>query len=138
MNACPLCSPDNETVLWQDDRLRVIQVPDAAYPGFCRVILNRHVREMTDLDAGERAHLMAAVFAVEAALRALLDPGKINLASLGNQVPHLHWHVIPRFTDDSHFPDPVWAPARRAGRARPVDAAALRRAIAERLGKELE
>jgi diadenosine tetraphosphate (Ap4A) HIT family hydrolase len=133
MDDCPLCSPDNETVLWRDDRLRVILVPDAAYPAFCRVILNRHVREMTDLDAAERARLMAAAYAVEAALRALLDPDKINLASFGNQVPHLHWHVIPRFTDDSHWPDPVWAPARRAGRARPVDAEALRRALAERL-----
>jgi diadenosine tetraphosphate (Ap4A) HIT family hydrolase len=30
-------------------------------------------------------------------------------------VPHLHWHVIPRFADDAHFPDPVWASRRRDG-----------------------
>jgi diadenosine tetraphosphate (Ap4A) HIT family hydrolase len=38
----------------------------------------------------------------------VLQPDKINLASLGNVVPHLHWHVIPRFADDPHFPNPVW------------------------------
>jgi len=43
-----------------------------------------------------------------------MQPTKINLASLGNVVPHLHWHVIPRWADDTHFPDPIWAPARRA------------------------
>ncbi|RYF80691.1 MAG: HIT domain-containing protein, partial [Comamonadaceae bacterium] len=47
------------------------------------------------------------------ALRATLAPAKINLAALGNMVPHLHWHVIARFEGDSHFPAPVWAAAQR-------------------------
>jgi diadenosine tetraphosphate (Ap4A) HIT family hydrolase len=49
-------------------------------------------------------------------LRNLLNPAKINLASFGNQTPHLHWHVIPRFQDDRHFPQPVWAQAVRDDR----------------------
>src|SRR5262249_13541235 len=81
------------------------------YPGFLRVIVNRHVREMTDLE--ERERLMRVVFACEAALRSLYQPHKVNLASLGNVVPHLHWHVIARFRDDAHFPDPIWAVPRR-------------------------
>jgi diadenosine tetraphosphate (Ap4A) HIT family hydrolase len=120
-------------VLWHDARLRVILVADADYPAFCRVVWNAHVREMTDLSAGDRGHFMDAVFGVEEALRELLAPAKINLASLGNQVPHLHWHVIPRFADDAHFPDPVWAPKRRDGRAHPVDAETLRGKLNERL-----
>lgn len=131
--ACPLCQPENEQVLWRDATLRVILAKDPAYPAFCRVILNRHVPEMTDLPAEERLHLMQAVFAVETALRDLLHPDKINLASLGNQVPHLHWHVIPRFGDDAHFPDPVWAARQRAGQAHDVDVVLLTRMIAERL-----
>lgn len=127
--ACPLCTVPTETVLWRDDLLRVILVDDASYGGFCRVILHRHVQEMTDLATAERTRVMRAVFAVEQALRDLLRPDKINLASLGNQVPHLHWHVIPRFVDDAHFPDPIWAVARRTTRARVVDAGALRGAI---------
>ena len=76
-----------------------------------------------------RAHLMTVVWAVEAALRQVLDPVKINLASLGNQVPHLHWHVIPRFEDDAHFPDAVWAPPRRGGVEHHVDREVLVRAV---------
>lgn len=78
---------------------------------------------------------MHVVFAVESALRDLLHPDKINLASLGNATPHLHWHVIPRFRGDPHFPDPIWgAPLREPG-ARRVDVAELQQALAERLSR---
>jgi len=112
--ACELCAGMGGELVYQDAMLRVVLVGDADYPGFCRVIWNAHVSEMSDLDQDARAHLMQAVWQVEAALREVLAPHKINLASLGNQVPHLHWHVIPRFADDAHFPAPVWAQARRA------------------------
>lgn len=112
--SCELCEQEGGAVLWRDDFCRVVQVTDNPdHPGFCRVILNRHVREMSDLPQAERARLMRVVFSTEAALRDVLQPHKINLASLGNQTPHLHWHVVPRFADDRHFPDPVWAAARR-------------------------
>jgi diadenosine tetraphosphate (Ap4A) HIT family hydrolase len=107
---CELCHPASELVLWQDGFCRVTLVDDFDYPGFCRVILERHMSEMTDLSAPERTRLMDAVFAAEAALREVLAPDKINLASLGNIAPHVHWHVIPRYRDDPHFPSPIWAP----------------------------
>ncbi len=117
---CPLCATRELPTIWQDDRLRVISAGDADYPGFIRVIWQAHVREMTDLPPIDRQHCMRVVLSVEQALRDTLRPDKINLASLGNQVPHVHWHVIPRFADDAHFPDPVWAAQRRAGVARPL------------------
>ena len=103
-------------MLWRDDFCRVIFVTDTPdYPGFCRVILNRHVKEMTDLMPEERARLMDVVWRTEQAVREVLRPDKINLASLGNVVPHLHWHVIPRFEHDRHFPNPIWGnPLREA------------------------
>jgi diadenosine tetraphosphate (Ap4A) HIT family hydrolase len=106
---CFLCSQAGGPIVWQDDFARVVVAGDADHPGFCRVIVNRHVAEMTDLEAREQGRLMQIVFEVERALRKLLRPDKMNLASLGNQVPHLHWHVIPRYRDDPHFPSPVWA-----------------------------
>lgn len=121
---CPLCAEDGESALWRDAFCRVIWVDDARFPGFCRVILNAHVREMSDLTASQQRRFMHVVFTVEAALRAAAQPDKINLASLGNVVPHLHWHVIPRWTDDSHFPDAIWATPHRAAPGR--DAVAIR------------
>ncbi len=139
MAECELCNSAGGAVLWQNGLVRVVAVDDADHPGFCRVILNRHAREMTDLDAAERAGLMRAVFAVEEAMRETMQPDKMNLASLGNMTPHVHWHVIARFRDDRHFPGPVWAQARReavvpAGRRE--RAARLGAAIAARLEQD--
>jgi diadenosine tetraphosphate (Ap4A) HIT family hydrolase len=85
-----------------------VRVADPHYPGFCRVIRTAHVREMTDLTPAEQEATMRVVFAVERVLRDLYQPDKINLASFGNVTPHVHWHVIPRWRDDRHFPEPVW------------------------------
>lgn len=111
--ACVFCDSEGGSVLWRDASLRVVLADEPGYPGFCRVIWNDHVAEFSELDAPSRAHLMETVAAVERAVRRVMKPGKINLASLGNQVPHLHWHVIPRYADDAHFPKPVWASAER-------------------------
>ena len=115
---CELCAARGGTLLWESPTCRVVRVDDPHYAGFCRVIWNAHVREMTDLPAVDRYYLLNTVLQVEAMLREVLRPDKINLASLGNVVPHLHWHVIPRFADDRHFPAPVWAtPQREAATA---------------------
>ncbi len=113
--ACELCAVPGGSVLWRSADCRVVRVDDPHYPGFCRVIWNTHVREMTDLPPAERQQLMAIVFAVEEVVRQLFAPDKINLASFGNVVPHVHWHIIPRWHDDRHFPEPVWGQVRRDG-----------------------
>lgn len=120
--SCELCAFPGGGVLWQSADCRVVRVADPHYPGFCRVIWNAHVREMTDLPSDRRQHLMSVVFAVEQVVRQLFAPDKINLASFGNVVPHLHWHIIPRWHDDRHFPEPVWGKVHRDAAAgdRPV------------------
>lgn len=107
---CPLCQPaDPATLLWRDDKLHVIDVGDPELPGYTRVIWNAHAAEMTDLAPADRAHVMNAVWLVEQVMRAELMPAKVNLAQLGNRVPHVHWHIIPRWPLDPHFPDAIWA-----------------------------
>src|SRR5436190_22284901 len=135
--ACILCKQPGGTTIWEDGFARVVLVGDVDHPGFCRVILNAHQTEMTDLSDADRTRFMGLVFAVERSLRALLAPAKINLASLGNMVPHLHWHVIPRFADDPHFPNAVWSARMRDGvRTVPADfAAMLHQRLDEVLGK---
>jgi diadenosine tetraphosphate (Ap4A) HIT family hydrolase len=134
MSDCTLCQPQNETVLWQDRRCRVVLMGDADHPGYCRVVWNKHMREMTDLTKSQRAHYMNVVYGVEQALRALLKPYKINLASTGNRITHLHWHVIPRFEDDVHFPASIWSADKHAGVVHPVDREALTQALYAALG----
>lgn len=111
--ACPLCAEDGGALVWRGARLRVIRANEAGFPAFYRVVWNAHVAEFSDLSAEDRVHYMDAVTVVEQALRQHLAPTKVNIAALGNMVPHLHWHVIARFDWDSHFPAPVWAAAQR-------------------------
>jgi diadenosine tetraphosphate (Ap4A) HIT family hydrolase len=132
---CPLCHPAKpEQVLWADRRCRIILAQDREHPALCRVIWQGHVREMTDLRGVDRAHFLRVVLALEQVLLKLARPRKMNLASLGNQVPHLHWHVVPRFADDAHFPDSIWSVRRRRGRRHDIDAARLRQALHRMLG----
>ena len=129
--ACELCNTAGGTLLWESPRCRVVRVDSADYPGFCRVIWQAHVREMTDLGAADRQWLMTVVFAVESVVRQHFRPDKINLASLGNMTPHVHWHIIPRWQDDPHFPEPIWGNQQRSGsRRRPdIDDGALADAL---------
>jgi len=116
LNRCVLCHEPGGDIVWSNSLARVVRVNDEDHPAFCRVILQRHAREMTDLNESERIELMRIVFAAEYAQRKLLDPEKINLACFGNMVAHVHWHVIPRFRLDPHYPNPVWG-SRTAGTA---------------------
>ena len=110
---CVLCREAGGLPVWQGAQLRVIRAQEEGFPAFYRVIWTAHAAELSDLSEADRNTCMAVVAEVERVLRAQLQPTKINLAALGNMVPHLHWHVIARFDWDSHFPAPVWAAAQR-------------------------
>ncbi|NDY89995.1 HIT family protein [Ideonella livida] len=113
-DACPLCLLRPEDAVWHDAHWQVIRAQESGFPAFYRLVLRRHAAEFTDLTATERQRCMSLVAVMEHVLRDTLQPTKINLATLGNVVPHLHWHVIARFEGDSHFPQPVWAAPVRA------------------------
>lgn len=120
-DTCALCQRDEDSIiLWQDNFCRVLLLNDTDYPAYCRVELVDHVKEMTDLIPNERTRTMDIVFAVEIAIREVMQPDKVNLASLGNKTPHLHWHVIPRFEHDKHFPNSHWGEAARNGEPRNI------------------
>lgn len=129
---CPLCRVDESTLLFSHPHWRVIDAQDPMFPAFTRVIWHEHVTEMSDLTSHHRDELMAVVFEVESIMRATLSPDKINLASLGNQVPHLHWHVIGRWLDDPSFPDSVWTAA-HASTTQQAKASTRRRQVIDRL-----
>lgn len=142
LSDCELCNAPGGEVIYQGAQFRVVLVEDVQYPGFCRVIWRDHVVEVTDLNELDRMLMMDVLWQVETVVRDVMQPKKINLASLGNVVPHLHWHVIPRYADDAHFPSPVWAVAQRVTPENVLEARrallpALRDAMALRLASYL-
>lgn len=110
MPSCVLCQKNNENVLFENKDIRIIHTNEnPLVPGFCRVILNEHYPEMSDLSTETQQMLMSWVFKLEQAMRDVLKPCKINLASFGTMVPHVHWHVIARFNNDAYYPDSIWS-----------------------------
>lgn len=124
-------------MVWKGPGHRVILAEEPRFPGFCRVVWDAHVGEMSDLDVADAQRLMATVLTVERVLRRCVRPDKINLASLGNVVPHLHWHVVPRWATDSHFPDPVWSSPQRESVPRAIDRVALTAALRQALQESM-
>ena len=108
-NDCPLCNPVDERVIWRGKLVRVIDASDDDLPGFVRVIVKRHAAEMVDLTPEESAMVRKAVRLCELCMLETMHPDKINLASLVNMLPHVHWHVIALYKDD----DSIWSPRRR-------------------------
>lgn len=119
---CVLCQEQGRRVVWQNAQWRLVHAQEAAFPAFYRLIAQQHYAEWSDVPASQRVWAMEAVTAVEKAMLQQLRPTKINLATLGNVVPHVHWHIIARFDWDSHFPNPVWGAAvRRSAGAQLVE-----------------
>ena len=136
---CVLCEGLGGRLVFEGAKLRVIHAEEAGFPAFYRVIWREHAAEFSDLEAADRVLCTEAVAVVEQCMRERLEPVKMNIAALGTMVPHLHWHVIARFTDDSHFPGSVWAPVQRErNAAREAEIAsqlpAVEAAMIERLG----
>ena len=94
------------------DRTCVLLNRDQFFPGYCFVVANEHVTELFHLDPAARAAVMEEVNAVAAAVAEVFKPDKVNYELLGNMVPHMHWHVVPRFRSDPLWPRPIWAEPR--------------------------
>ncbi|MEJ8839292.1 HIT family protein [Ramlibacter sp. AN1133] len=110
---CPLCDGVGGRVVVQAQRWRIVHANEPGFPAFYRLVWQEHVREFSQLPAAERAECVETLVAMEQAMLRHVRPDKVNLAALGNAVPHLHWHVIGRFAQDSHFPGAVWAQPQR-------------------------
>jgi diadenosine tetraphosphate (Ap4A) HIT family hydrolase len=81
---------------------------DQFFPGWTVLVLNRHATELFDLTTDERSRLIEDVSEIALALTMAFEPVKINYELLGNQLPHIHWHIIPRLTGDPAPREAVW------------------------------
>jgi len=113
---------------------RVFLHEDQFFPGYVLLVLRRHVTELYDLAAAERATLMEEVSRVAQALARVFRPVKMNYELLGNMVPHVHWHLVPRLPTDPALRAPIWTVDHQAAPLAPAAARerieTIRRALA--------
>ncbi|MBI4610103.1 MAG: HIT family protein [Candidatus Rokubacteria bacterium] len=81
---------------------------DQFFRGWTYVVLKRHATELFELSREERGRLIEEVSAVARALATVFGAVKLNYELLGNQVAHIHWHVVPRLAGDPSPREPVW------------------------------
>lgn len=112
--SCELCAVPRGVLVHEAPAWRVIRVEDPDFPAFYRLIWRDHVTAFSALSPADRSASMAAIAAIDGLLRDALAPDRVNIASLGNFVPHLHWHVVARFEWDSRFPQPIWCAPERS------------------------
>jgi len=112
MTVCQMCTKwhdEPEMRIAMLERCHVMLNRDQFFPGYCFVFTRSHVTELFHLDPAVRTEVMEEVSAVAAALHRAFNPTKINYELLGNMVPHMHWHIVPRFSDDPLWPRPIWS-----------------------------
>jgi len=100
---CPLCLHQNENIIFENSFLRVVLVDEI--PGYIRIITQKHIKELSELDEKEYIYLFTLAKALEKEIINILNPDKINIASLGNMTPHVHIHIIPRYKNDPWWPN---------------------------------
>src|SRR5215213_6108326 len=114
----------------------VVLADEQAYEGWCILLLKDHHEQLAGLSLTRQSTLWDDVAKVAGAITRELKPVRINYENLGNQLHHIHWHVIPRYADDPQPTQPVWTRGREALQVflKPHDEAAL----VERLRRALQ
>ena len=112
VDGCPMCrkwQEDADLRVAELDYCYVVLIRDQFFTGYCFVFAKAHVTELFHLDVETRQGIIEEVSSVAAALSRVFNPTKINYELLGNMVPHMHWHLVPRFNDDPLWPRPIWS-----------------------------
>jgi diadenosine tetraphosphate (Ap4A) HIT family hydrolase len=111
---CPFCRPrEDDNNLW----LKVTSLSISTlylhriqtYRGYSVLVYDPgHVTRQSELSAEEWASFCSDLRLAQAAIAKVTKPDHMNVASLGNQIAHLHWHIIPRYQNDSRWGGPIW------------------------------
>ncbi len=111
---CPLCAPrPDDCAQW----LKVASLGASSlyldrnqtYRGHCQLVFDgRHAEGLEHLRAGEHDAVMRDLRRAARVIAAVVKPDRMNYCSLGNVVPHLHWHLVPRYRSDPRWGAPIY------------------------------
>jgi len=108
---CPACTgqwPHAEQRIADFDQSIAYLHDDQFFPGWTVLVLKRHATELFALAPAERAALMEEASRVAQALACVFGAHKMNYELLGNQIAHIHWHLIPRLATEPRRTEPIW------------------------------
>jgi diadenosine tetraphosphate (Ap4A) HIT family hydrolase len=89
-----------------------IEIEESEIP-WLKVFTQHPYKEMSDVPREIRYEIYDLLDLIEKEMITYYQPTKVNIASFGNYMPHVHWHVMARFTEDSYYPEPMWGTKQR-------------------------
>ncbi len=97
--------------IWENDHLR-IEIEKSEIP-WLKIFTKIPYREMSEVPPETKRQIYTLLDLIEREMLSYYKPTKINIASFGNYMPHVHWHIMARFEEDSYFPEPMWGVKQR-------------------------
>lgn len=99
------------SLLYENKNIK-IEIEESEIP-WLKVFTQKVYKEMSEVPAGIRLEIYDLLDLIEKEMLSYFQPKKINIASFGNYMPHVHWHIMARFEEDSYFPEPMWGTKQR-------------------------
>lgn len=100
-----------ESIIYQDKLIRV-EIEQFEIP-WLKIFTQEKIKEFSFCNKELRLYILEVLDIIEKIMIKEFDPCKINIASFGNYVPHVHFHIQARFENDSYFPEPTWGKKQR-------------------------
>lgn len=101
------------SIIYQNDTIRIETEPSEI--PWLKIFTKNPYKEMSEVPVEIKSEIYNLLDIIEKEMIIYYHPDKINIASFGNYVPHVHWHIMARFREDSFFPEPMWGKKQRDG-----------------------
>lgn len=95
-----------------ENELVSLEVEPSEIP-WVKVFTKRKIKEFSECTLEEKTEIFRMIDIIEKLMLEYFKADKINIASFGNVLPHVHWHIMARFKSDSYFPEPMWGQKQR-------------------------
>ena len=99
------------SILYENENIR-IETEESEIP-WLKIFTQKAYKEMSEVPGEIKFEIYDLLDSIEKEMLAYYTPSKINIASFGNYVHHVHWHIMARFEEDSFFPEPMWGTKQR-------------------------
>ena len=98
-------------IIYQNTLIK-IEIEKSQIP-WLKIFTKENYKEFSHCNSQTKSEIWNALDVIEKEMLDYFKPTKINIASFGNYLPKVHFHIMARFENDSHFPEPVWGTKQR-------------------------
>jgi len=99
------------SLIYENETIK-IEIEPSEIP-WLKIFTQDSYKEMSEVPKDVRTEIYDLLDTIEKKMIVYYNPKKINIASFGNYMPHVHWHIMARFEEDSYYPEPMWGTKQR-------------------------